>query len=44
MATENGFGHHRNGDQKKIVSWIGAIENQDCDEGRFLVIAIFIFL
>jgi hypothetical protein len=43
MAIENGFRHHRNGNKKKSVSQIVATENQDCDDRRFLVVALFIF-
>jgi len=43
MATENGFDHQRNGDQKNLVFRIVAIENQDCDDRRFSGIVNFYF-
>jgi len=43
MATENGFDHQRNGDQKNLVFWIVAIENQDCDDRKFSGIVNFYF-
>jgi hypothetical protein len=43
MATENGFDHWRNGDQKNLVFRIVTIENQDCDDQRFSGVVNFYF-
>jgi hypothetical protein len=43
MATENGFDHQRNGNQKNLGFRIVTIENQDCDDQRFSGVVNFYF-
>jgi hypothetical protein len=43
MATENGFDHQRNGNQKNLGFQIVTIENQDCDDQRFSGVVNFYF-